>query len=1023
MSIRHIVPIEQTEWSLAPLPAWVHPRTIDWSWRPPEGHGIACLLIDEQYEVASQASSLRSVRLLQSVAAVQALGQVEIEFDPAAQRLLVHDVVIWRQDPAGTWQRGAPVPREAFLLRQREQQLEQQMLNGRVSLVALLEDVRVGDALELAWTLEPRDRLPGLRFTAFHAFAWTVPVASASVTLHLSRDHPVHWQLQTPDGITPPVEDVTAEWVRWRFDAPPLFVSETNVPGSHWAYPLLEITAWHSWAEVADFFRALWSDALNADAATIAAEAARLGSSRVTAAAIIAAIRFVQQDVRYLAVDFGHGAGMLPNAASTVLKRRFGDCKDKSVLLTALLRALGVNAHPVLVGSGWREAVARLQPSTGCFNHAIVAFDFEGRRHYVDPTLLGQGGDLEHLVAPPFRVGLELAEGSRALTAVPNLPPAELTLTETFTLDRRGREGAIDQVLEANAWLADDIRAALLRQGPAQFHKSGADVLQQHFPALESGADTARVEDDVERNEIRVIARHALPTWGVKDQKPPNFFVYGAHGLFIVVERVDDRELERRQPWALRHPMRVRHRVVVRGRPVHKVKPDTFRAEGPGFSYTCEVRARRREVTFDYCWQSTADEIAPARWSEFCRERAKALARAGATVGTAGLTFGGALRYWAIAFGVIAGLVQIVVKETREKQAVNDAVAVERAAGAAWDALKRGDFSGAYATGLPLRAHFAHNFEMQMMFAESALRTGHFAEATAALEIARKLKPSDPIVDLLTANLHETRGEFAQARALLLTLARDPAAADRVHFDLARVTERIGDTRAARAAWETVLARQPAQPEALFSLARLIWSGGEHAHADAVITGAIAAQPAASPALESTLARYYLATGRAAEALGPARRATALAPQDPQLAYQLTMALLAAGDRVAALDEARSMTTRFSESPLAWGALATSAATANDAEQAEPAFRNWLRLAPTDSSAHSNYGFFLHREGRDAAARDVLEKATRSFPADGNLWLNLAVVLEALGEEAAAREARRQADALLTDEQRATLVN
>jgi hypothetical protein len=52
----------------------------------------------------------------------------------------------------------------------------------------------------------------------------------------------------------------------------------------------------------------------------------------------------------------------------------------------------------------------------------------------------------------------------------------------------------------------------------------------------------------------------------------------------------------------------------------------------------------------------------------------------------------------------------------------------------------------------------------------------------------------------------------------------------------------------------------------------------------------------------------------------------------------------------------------------------------------------------------------------------VLGEASRQFPGHGSLWLNYAVVLEALGATAEAREARRHADTLMTPEQRATLV-
>jgi Tfp pilus assembly protein PilF len=115
------------------------------------------------------------------------------------------------------------------------------------------------------------------------------------------------------------------------------------------------------------------------------------------------------------------------------------------------------------------------------------------------------------------------------------------------------------------------------------------------------------------------------------------------------------------------------------------------------------------------------------------------------------------------------------------------------------------------------------------------------------------------------------------------------------------------------------------------------------------------------------------------------------------------------------------MTERFPEDPLAWGALATAAATAAEGAIAEPAFQAWVRLAPTDPDAHSNFGYFLYREGRATQAREVLKRATVQFPGNGLVWLNYAVALEALGEGAAASEARRRADALLTDEQRATL--
>jgi Tfp pilus assembly protein PilF len=116
------------------------------------------------------------------------------------------------------------------------------------------------------------------------------------------------------------------------------------------------------------------------------------------------------------------------------------------------------------------------------------------------------------------------------------------------------------------------------------------------------------------------------------------------------------------------------------------------------------------------------------------------------------------------------------------------------------------------------------------------------------------------------------------------------------------------------------------------------------------------------------------------------------------------------------------MAERFPESPVAWSALANLAATAGETETAERAFRSWLELAPGDSSAYANYGFFLFRTGHAAEARAVLEKAAGDFPGSGPVWMNLGVVLEELGERQAAAEAQRKAQALMTEEERASLL-
>ena len=63
-----------------------------------------------------------------------------------------------------------------------------------------------------------------------------------------------------------------------------------------------------------------------------------------------AALALVQDQVRYVFLGMNEGA-LVPADAEETWTRRFGDCKGKSALLVALLRALDIDAEPVAVNA------------------------------------------------------------------------------------------------------------------------------------------------------------------------------------------------------------------------------------------------------------------------------------------------------------------------------------------------------------------------------------------------------------------------------------------------------------------------------------------------------------------------------------------------------------------------------------------------------------------------------------------------------------------------------------------------
>jgi transglutaminase-like putative cysteine protease len=86
---------------------------------------------------------------------------------------------------------------------------------------------------------------------------------------------------------------------------------------------------------------------------------------------IKALARFAQRDVRYAAIEIGIG-GLQPHPASQIFSNRYGDCKDKATVLSAMLAQIGVKSFYVPVHTDRGIYTEKTPPTIG-FNHVILA--------------------------------------------------------------------------------------------------------------------------------------------------------------------------------------------------------------------------------------------------------------------------------------------------------------------------------------------------------------------------------------------------------------------------------------------------------------------------------------------------------------------------------------------------------------------------------------------------------------------------------------------------------------------------
>jgi len=140
------------------------------------------------------------------------------------------------------------------------------------------------------------------------------------------------------------------------------------------------------WKDVVDWTSTVFAVAIKPDTSVTNMCHSLVAKCRSPLDKISAITEFVQQKIRYVAVEVGKGAYQ-PRPATETLLHMYGDCKDKTALMCAMLSAAGIKAVPALASTTY--PVQPELPAPFQFNHAIVAVSTAGiADHYKNANAL-----------------------------------------------------------------------------------------------------------------------------------------------------------------------------------------------------------------------------------------------------------------------------------------------------------------------------------------------------------------------------------------------------------------------------------------------------------------------------------------------------------------------------------------------------------------------------------------------------------------------------------------------------------
>jgi len=261
-----------------------------------------------------------------------------------------------------------------------------------------------------------------------------------------------------------------------------------------------------------------------------------------TLSKIRALAEFVQKEIRYVSIQIGIG-GFKPHSAPGILANRYGDCKDKATLLAAMLKALGIESHYLIVHTDRGTVTLDSPVSLYSFNHAILAIRLPddvpdegldglvrhprlGRLLVFDPTSpITPLGRLPYYLQD--NTALLVAEGSGKLISLPRAKP------ENNLLDRKGKfvltnDGTLVGEVEETrrGAMADSFRYAMQTTTDAERLKIGEGFLAGSLAAFALTNIEIRNLNDSSR-DLLIRYRFSVP-----------YYAKGAGGRLIVRPRV-----------------------------------------------------------------------------------------------------------------------------------------------------------------------------------------------------------------------------------------------------------------------------------------------------------------------------------------------------------------------------------------------------------------------------------------------------------------------------------------------------
>lgn len=549
--------------------------------------------IEYQVNLNTNTRFYKDIKVIFDNSGTESAGQINISFNPEYQQVILHELKVIRNGKELN-----KLDVKKFKVLSVEEELGRSLYNGMKSAYFIIDDLRKDDRVICSYSIQGFNTVFQNKFADSYSLQRYEPCGLIYVNYVVPSGRKLKFKSfnKSPQATVANIDNNTCYF--WEITGPQKTTYLPNTPYWFVDYDYIECSEYSNWTEVSNWVKSINPiPKISPNSSLYQFVDKEWNDSKGNKYTFLEKVtNFVQNEIRYMGVEVGEYSHRANNPEK-VFQQRYGDCKDKSVLLAAILQSKGIDGYLVLANSYDENGLINYLPSPLHFNHMIVGVSIDDRLQYIDPTISNQGGPIRDRYIPYYGYVLHTAY-PESLSSIPKEVNKNINIKETYHL-KEGYNAILEVKTVYEGGSADDMRSYFKSTAKNQIQKSYLDYYVRLYKKAEKNKPL-RFEDDLQNNVFIVYEEYKIPEFGtVNEQLDRRVLGIYANQLS---ERLPEIELNHKGPISLTYPLQMEYEIQLINANGEKfsIAPLTTFEERDAYSYGKSVKVVNDTLKINY---------------------------------------------------------------------------------------------------------------------------------------------------------------------------------------------------------------------------------------------------------------------------------------------------------------------------------------------------------------------------------------------------------------------------------------